>query len=418
MPQPLLSVSEALHRVLADLKPLPADSVSLTESLGRVLAEDVTAGFDLPPFPNSAMDGYAVRAVDVVAASAEQPVVLRVLGEAGTGQAVSAKVALGGAVRVMTGAPMPEGADAVVPVEDTTDPSAMAGRPLPSQIGVCAPARSGAYVRRAGQDVQAGSLVLRAGQRLRPQDVGMLAALGVTRPRVSRKARLAILSTGDELVEPDQPLAPGQIRDANGYSLMAAVQAAGAEAIRLGIVRDQAQAVADGLDRAVAAGADLILASAGVSMGAYDFVRPVVQERGKLEFWKVNMRPGKPLALGTYREVPFLGLPGNPVSAMVTFEVFVRPAIRRLHGQTGEARLRFVARLDQAIESDGRETYLRAVVQWGEGWYHARPTRSQDSNILSSLVEANALLRLPAGVRFAREGETLEGWFLEPLRAD
>ncbi len=354
----------------------------------------------------------------VKAASAEQPILLRVLGEAGTGQAASANVVPGAAVRVMTGAPLPEGADAIVPVEDTTDSSAMAGRSLPPQIGVCRPAEPGAYVRQAGQDVQAGSLVLRAGQRLRPQDVGMLAALGVTRPRVSRKARLAILSTGDELVEPDQPLAPGQIRDANGYSLTAAVQAAGAEAIRLGIVADRAQAVAEGLDRAVAAGVDLILASAGVSMGAYDFVRPVVEERGRLEFWKVNMRPGKPLTLGTYRGVPLLGLPGNPVSAMVTFEVFVRPAIRRLHGETGQARLRFVARLDQAIESDGRETYLRAVVEWREGGYHARPTRSQDSNMLSSLVEANALLRLPAGVRSAREGEALEGWFLEPLRAD
>ncbi|MCJ7706997.1 MAG: molybdopterin molybdotransferase MoeA [Anaerolineales bacterium] len=408
----LFSVSEALERLLSGLNPLPAEGIALEDGMGRVLAEDVVAGSNLPPFSNSAMDGFAVRAQDTQPASAEAPVILRVIGDISAGIAPPMALAPGTAMRIMTGAPLPESADAVVPVEETAEPEPMAGRELPRQIEVLVTATPGRFVRRAGLDVRAGQTVLRAGQRLRPQDVAMLAALGVARPNVHRQARVAILSTGDELLEPDQPLTPGRIHDANGYSLAASVRSAGAIPLRRGIVGDSQTEVARALDWAVETGADLILSSAGVSMGAFDYVRPVIEERGRLEFWKVNIRPGKPLAVGSYRDVPFMGLPGNPVAVLVVFEVFVRRALERLHGQTEPGRLKLVARLDRAVESDGRESYLRAEIDWQQGEYHARLTGSQDSSVLSTLVAANALIVVPAGVYSLPAGELIEAWFL------
>jgi molybdopterin molybdotransferase len=412
MPPSLFSVTEALDRLLSGLHPLPAEGIALEDGMGRVLAEDVVAGSNLPPFANAAMDGFAVRAQDTQPASAETPVALRVVGDVSAGIGLPSALAPGTAMRIMTGAPLPESADAVVPVEETAEPGPMAGRRVPRQVEVLVPATPGRFVRREGLDVRAGQTVLRAGQRLHPQHVAMLAALGVPRPKVHRQAKVAILSTGDELLEPDQPLAPGRIHDANGYSLAASVRSAGALPLRLGIIADSPKELEHALDRAVEAGADMILSSAGVSMGAFDYVRPVIEERGRLEFWKVNMRPGKPLAVGSYRGVPFMGLPGNPVAVLVVFEVFVRRALEKLHGQKGSSRLTFVARLDQTVESDGRESYLRAEIDWRQDGYHARLVGSQDSSVLSTLVAANGLIVVPAGVYSLPAGERAEAWFL------
>ncbi len=415
MPPIALSVAEALTRLLSSLEVLPSEEVRLEDSLGRVLARDVRAANDLPPFANSAMDGFAVRATDTAGASPSAPVTLQVVGDVAAGSVPSLRVGQGQAARIMTGGMVPEGADAVVPVEDTGEPWPMAGRELPRRVEVRAEAKAGARIRRPGLDVTAGAEVLKQGRILGPKEIGLLAALGVSRLEVRRRARVAICSSGDELVRASRPLTAGKLRDANGVALAAAVRQAGAEPIPGGILADRYRAVAMGLRRAVRRGADLILTTAGVSQGAYDFVRPVLEQEGDLEFWTVNIRPGKPLAFGHYGGRPFLGLPGNPVSALVTFEVFVRPALFKMHGVSGADRIRFEARLEEPIESDGRETYLRARVRWEPGGYRARLSGSQDSSVLSALAAANALLVVPAGVKALPAEARVEGWFFGSL---
>ncbi len=410
----LLSVSDARQRLLAELQPLPAEEVALTEALGRVLAEPIVAGHDLPPFHNASVDGYAVDSASLRSAARARPIVLPVAGEVTAGRLPDRPLERGQALRITTGAPLPAGADAVVPVEDTDDAVPMLPDQLPSQVAIHAAVPAGANVRRAGMDVRRGAVALPAGTRLRPAEMGLLAALGAARLRVYRRARVAVLSSGDELLEIGLPLIPGRIYDANGVAIAAAVQSAGALALRLGILPDRRQAVIDGLERAVAEGADLILSTAGVSVGAHDFVREAVLSAGSLTFWRVNLRPGKPLAVGTYRGRPFLGLPGNPVSALVTFEIFVRPALQRLHGEIQTRRWRLRARLEEPLASDGRESYLRARVRWANQEYHARLTGSQDSAVLSSLVSANALIVVPPGVQSLEAGAYVEAWVLDP----
>lgn len=407
-----LTVSDAQNRMLSSVEPVSYEQVNLSDASGRVLAQDILAETDLPPFSNASMDGYAVRAQDVREATQQTPIVLKVIGDIPAATQPDQVLSRGTALRIMTGAPLPRGCDAIVPVEYTSTPEAMADHALPEEVKVLQSVHKGAYIRHSGQDVPAGTMILRAGTRLRPQDIGMLAALGVARPRVFLRPKVGILSTGDELLEIDQQLGPGQIRDANGYALQAAVQAAGGQPLRQGIVGDQANAVANGLDRAVEAGADLILSSAGVSMGAFDFVRSVVEQRGDLSFWRVNIRPGKPLIFGHYRQVPLVGLPGNPVSALVTFEVFVRPLIAAMGGCNGIGRVRILAMMEHGIESDGRESYLRAILRWEDGSYKAKLTGTQDSGVLSSLVNANALVVVPAGIKTIGRGEWVEVWLL------
>jgi molybdopterin molybdotransferase len=412
MPEISLSVAEALDRLLSRLQVLPSEAVPLDDSLGRVLAERVSAPHDLPPFANSAMDGFAVRAEDTSGAGPSSPVRLRVMGDVAAGSPPRARVGAREAARIMTGGMIPEGADAVVPVEGTGEPAPMAGRPLPSDVEIRQEVPPGAWIRRPGLDLASGAMALEEGTVLGAKEIGLLAALGVGRPRVRRRARVAILSSGDELVDVESPLSAGKLRDANGAALTAAARDCGAEVLRGGVLRDNPESVTRGLRRAAEAGADLIVTSAGVSQGAFDFVRLVVEEQGGLEFWKVNIRPGKPLAVGQFMGRTFLGLPGNPVSALVTFEVFVRPALRVLHGARGTGRLRFEAELAEGIESDGRETYLRAVVELKDGGHRARLAGGQDSSVLSSLAAANALIVIPAGVRTMPEGARVRGWFI------
>ncbi|MEW6241813.1 MAG: gephyrin-like molybdotransferase Glp [Chloroflexota bacterium] len=408
----LLSVQAAQERILSSLEPVETVSLPLTECASRVLAQDIAAATDLPPFDNSAMDGFAVRAADAAAASPASPRTLRVVADIAAGAAPAVHLAPGEAARIMTGAPLPEGADAVVPVEDTDFNDRAPGTPAPVQVQVFRPAEAGGFVRPRGMDARAGQVVLSKGHRLRPQDIGLMAMLGAANVSVYRKPRVALLSSGDELLPVEQPLAAGKVHDSNSYALAAQIESAGAECIRLGIAADARAAIESLLERAAAAHADLILSSAGVSVGAYDFVREAVEAHGNLDFWRVNMRPGKPLAFGNYRGIPFFGLPGNPVSAFVTFEVFARAAIEKLSGMSAASRPRARVRLEEAVESDGRESYLRAVVHQVDEVLTARLTGHQGSANLLSLVQANALLIVPAGVKSLPAGREVEAWLL------
>ena len=412
-PPQLLSVAEARARILEYFHPLETETIPLAQAPARVLAEDVTATQPVPPFANSSMDGYAVRVRDVAAASREQPVALIVSGDIPAGSPMPAPLAVGTTMRIMTGAPIPEGAEAVVPVEDTDDHRDHSGAPPPPAIRIFKGAVSGANVRPIGQDVQAGQVVLWAGTTLRPAEVGVLAALGRARVTIHRQPLVAILSTGDELCAVDATPRPGQIRDTNTYTLAAAVEQYGGRALRLGIARDYAEAVRAKLMAALEAGADLILSSAGVSVGAYDVVKEVVEAEGALDFWRVRMRPGKPVAFGNVHGTPFFGLPGNPVSALVSFEVFVRPAILKMGGHRRWEKPAVRAALLEPMHSDGRESYLRVVLEQREDGYVARSTGDQGSAVLTSLVKANGLLIIPEGVTEVRAGEVLPVWLLE-----
>lgn len=409
----MLSVSEALSRVLSDFQSLGAEPVAAIDAAGRVLAESVRATLNLPPFANSSMDGYAVRAADVRGVAAHAPAALAVIGDVPAGVIPSAIVLSGTAVRIMTGAQVPDGADAVVPVEATDDARSPTGGPLPAIVQIREPVLAGANIRAVGEDVRLGEEVLPRGTLLRPYDIGVLAAFGINRVAVVRRPRVAILGTGDELVDIDQVPAAGQIRDTNGVTLTALALKYGAEPIRLGVARDRVEDVYARLIDAVERGADVIVSSAGVSVGAYDVVKTAVERDGSLVFWKVRMRPGKPLAYGRFRGLPFFGLPGNPVSAVVGFEIFVRPAILKLAGRLRLDKPRVGVSTSEPLYSDGRESYLRAVVVREGDRYVAHSAGGQGSNMISSLARSNALVIIPEGVREAPAGSRLDAWMLD-----
>jgi molybdopterin molybdotransferase len=392
----MLSVVDAQQIILDRVQPCGPESVSLLETMGRVLAQDVVAQDHLPPFDNSGMDGYAVRADDVSGASQDAPVTLVVVADIAAGHPSDVVIGPGQAARIMTGALLPKGADAVAPVEWTDQPAGRTGTPLPD-VRILQQPKRGESVRLAGSDVRCGVKALSAGIVVRPAEIALLAALGVSRVPVIRRPRVAVLATGDELVQPDERPGPGQIRDANSWGSAAQVLQCGAALIQLGIARDTAAGVRAGLQQGLDAQADLFLVSAGVSVGAYDLVRDVVRAEGDLDFWRVRMRPGKPLAFGHFHGVPFFGLPGNPVSALVTFEQFVRPAILKMSGRVNWRRPTIKVELADRVTSDGRETYVRALVQREGDRYVARLSGAQASNVLSALVAANALVIIPEG---------------------
>jgi molybdopterin molybdotransferase len=409
-----LTVAEALERVLAGVPVLPAEPVAISEALGRVLASPVVAADNLPPFANSAMDGYAVRAADVAWATRETPAVLQVVGEIAAGVDLDLALAPGEAARIMTGAPLPRGADAVVPVEATGEPWRNAHRPLPAQIEIFRTVAARDYVRYPGEDIEAGQEVLPAGHVLRPQEIGVLASLGVGHVMVIRRPRVAVLATGDELIAVEESLRPGKIRNSNAYTQEAQIRALGAVPVPLGIARDEVGDVRDKLQQGLESEVDLFVSSAGVSVGAYDVVKDVLETEGNVGFWRVRMRPGKPLAFGTYQGIPYIGLPGNPVSALVSFERFARPAILKMAGHTAWERPRLPVTLAGPLKSDGRETYARAVVSRGtDGTYTARLTGEQGSHIMTSLVQANALVIVPEGMRDVSAGTQLEAMMID-----
>lgn len=408
----LLSVHEARERIFSHLLPVTTETLPLVECSKRVLAQDIAAATDLPLFDNSSMDGFAVRAADVVNAAAASPRSLRVVADIPAGSQPTISLAQGEAARIMTGAPLPAGADSVVPVEDTDFDNRDAGTPAPREVQIFKSAKAGDNTRPRGMDIRAGEVVMHKGRVLKPQDLGLLAMLGIARVVLYRKPRVALFSSGDELLEVDAPLEFGKIRDSNSYTLAALIEDAGADVIRLGVARDNYDAVKALLEKAIELKVDLILSSAGVSVGAFDFVKDVIESNGKMDFWRVNMRPGKPLAFGDYKDIPFVGLPGNPVSAFVGFEIFVRGAIGRLSGMETATRPTVRVRCEQQIDSDGRESYLRARVREEDGILLARLTGHQGSGNLHSLVQANALLIIPAGVKCVPAGEEVNAWLL------
>ena len=405
----LLSVAEARERILTRLRPVSKRTMPLDACAGRVLAADVVASTDLPPFDNSSMDGFAVRSADL---GDEAPHTLRVVADIPAGSIPSFTLKAGQAARIMTGAPVPSGADAVIPVEDTDFQLRDAGTASPSRVKIMRAAHPGENVRPRGMDIKAGEIILRAGRTLRGQELGLLAMIGKSKVSVHSRPRVALFSSGDELIPVDQPLAPGKIHDSNSHMLSALVQKAGAQLIPLGVAPDRREAVTALLERAARSGVDLILSSAGVSVGAFDFVKEVVDANGRLDFWRVNMRPGKPLAFGEFRSIPFIGLPGNPVSAFVGFQVFVDPAIQRLRGVQDAARAFVRVRLGEAVKSDGRESYLRAEVRFQPEGPVAFLSGHQGSANLAALVRANALLIIPAGVKSAPAGWEVDAWML------
>ena len=420
----MISVEEARERILDVVYRLQPETKPLSKALGQVLAEDVTSPITIPPLDNTAMDGYAVRAADTTGATEGKPITLRVIGEVAAGYIYQGEVEAGTAVRIMTGAPIPRGADAVVPFEETDEP---AGRNFGTfakgraEVGVYKAADPGANLRYAGEDVQRGSLVMKAGTELNAAQIGVLASLGRAEVSVYRRPIVAVISTGDELLELGQPHTEGKIYDANSYSIAALVEEAGGIAKPMGISRDTVEELTAKIKKALV-DADLLVTTAGVSRGDYDVVKDVLQREGEVGFWTVRMRPGKPLAFGTFpgprgNRVPHLGLPGNPVSSMVAFELFGRPAIYKMAGREGWERptLR-VTVADRLENTDGRRFLARAIVSQREGRYVASLTGPQGSGILTSMALANALVVCPEDVAAVEPGEEAEAIMLGPVR--
>ncbi len=403
----LLSVDLVVRTILDRMSRLPGEIIFTAEALDRVLAEDVIAKSDIPPFANSSMDGYALRAEDVEAAAPDHPVRLQVIDDISAGSISPHVVGPLQTARIMTGAPLPKGANAVVPVEDTDDQwEAGDDVPLPEQVAIYRRVGHGDHVRQVGEDIQAGQRVLQAGRVLRPQDIGVIVSIGRAQIPVVRQPRVAILSTGDELLDIDEPSQPGKIRNSNSYMLAGLVTTCGGLPFRLPVARDTLDEVRARFADALAFQPDLILSSAGVSVGTRDVVRAVVDELGHIDLWRVNLRPGKPLAFGQVQGVPFFGLPGNPVSASVTFDLFVRPALLALGGRPDRIPI-VEAVIDHDIESDGRRSYLRVRLIETNGQWTAHLTGTQSSGALLSMVLADGLLIVPEGMRHVPAGTRL-----------
>lgn len=406
------SVREAIDLVVGGVRRLPDEDVPLRDALDRVLAEDVDSPLDLPAHTNSAMDGYAVRGADVRGAMPEAPKRLRIVEEVQAGGFPSRALGPGEATRIFTGAPLPEGADGVIRQEDT-------GREG-DEVSIQSDRDAGKNLRLAGEDLRRGARVLGAGVRLGPAEIGVLASIAKARVRVFRRARVGLLASGDEIADLDEPqaiLAGRKTASSNTYTLDALVRRAGAEPIHLGIAKDTLADVrtrfASGFSRC-----DLVVSTAGVSVGEHDFVHAALDALGiERVFWKVRMRPGSPLAFGTVGGGPWIGLPGNPVSTMVCFELFVRPAILKMQGHTAVFRRAIRVVTDEPVRTNGRLThFLRAVVHEEGGAWHVRLTGPQGSGILTSMTRANALLIVPEDRADVPAGETLaaipleDGW--------
>jgi molybdopterin molybdotransferase len=402
----IISVDAARESILAWCPPLAPESVSLWDALHRRLAVDVVASHDVPPFRNSAMDGYAVRAEEVGTASSEAPIRLEVVDEVSAGAVPKARVQAGQAVRIMTGAPMPEGANAVVRFEDSSEVWNAAERPPAPWVAIVHPVSQWENVRHAGEDMRTGSTVLTAGTVLKPAHMGVLATLGFGTVSVTRRPKVALLATGDELVPADAPLAPGKIRNANEYTTAALVTEAGGIPIPLGIAPDRTDAIAAKLREGLEMGVDFFLTSAGVSVGDYDVVKEVLADEGKMTFWQVAIKPGRPLAFGQLgrngHTVPLIGLPGNPVAAMVAFHVFAAPAIRQMAGLPPFITASRAILNEEVYNRGARRHYMRARA-WQEPLGQWRVTtrgsgvQVQGAGILTSMVWANCFAIVPEG---------------------
>jgi molybdopterin molybdotransferase len=399
----MLSVEEARQQMLNTIPVLPTEKREILNCAGYVLAEALHAEENIPPFDNSAMDGFAVRAADVQNASEAKPAVLTVVETIAAGYAPTKQVAPGQTARIMTGAMMPEGADAVVMQEVTQRDG--------DEVKIFEGIDETGNVRFTGESVAEGQQVMGKGKYLRPPEVSMLASLNCPEVTVYRKPTVAIVSTGDELTPLGEPLEPGKIRDSNRYGLYAQVEEAGGIPIDMGIAPDD-EAETERIFRAALAKADALITSGGVSVGEHDVVKSVLARLGEINFWRVAMKPGKPQAYGISDGKPLFGLPGNPVSSLVVFELFVRPALLKMAGHTELLRPTFKATLAEPVTNrDGRVNYMRAILKASNGHYTAETTGPQGSGILHSLVLANGLITIPAGVTLGA-GETVDAQFL------
>ena len=403
-----LAAADAARRIVADVRRQPALRMPLDDALDSVLAEDIVSPIDVPAWANSAMDGYAARGADVRGASADRPVRLRVVEHLPAGSFPTRAIGPGETARIFTGAPVPKGSDSVIRQEDTDQGAETVTIVRDRDVGV--------NVRPAGEDIRRGATVLRAGLSLGPAALGVLASLAVAHPLVYRRPRVAILGSGDEVVDVDQPeaiLSGRKIASSNTHALVALVRRAGGEPVNLGIARDTPESLREHLGRAL--DCDLLVTSAGISVGEHDFVRQVLAELGgELRFWRLRMRPGAPVGFGVVSGIPWIGLPGNPVSSMVTFELFARSAIRKMCGHTLPFRRGVPVRLTEAIHLKPRlQHFLRAVVRQSGAGAEARLTGPQGSGILSSMVLANALLVVPEGQFDTPAGASLQALMLD-----
>ena len=425
-------VEEHLAECLAAVAELEPEPTALLDALDCVLAEDVASPVDLPGFDNSAMDGFAVRLPDVLGAAEDRPVVLDVVADLAAGARPDVALTPGGAARIMTGAAVPEGTDAVVPVEWTGAATPgqgpgdrggfAAGRHGADRVEVRRAPGGGQFVRRAGEDVRRGEVVLTAGTRLTPRHVALLAAVGRAQVLVRRAPRVAVLSSGSELVEPGRPLGPGQVYESNGYGITAAVLELGAQAHRVGAVADDAATLLRVIRDRVAS-ADLVVTSGGVSAGAYDTVKEVLRGLGTVRFDKVAMQPGMPQGFGTVdgdggRSVPIFTLPGNPVSARVSFEVFVRPVVRKMAGETSLHRHTVLAAATTGWASPpGKRQFVRAVLHRADdGSRLVTPVGDQGSHLVADLAGATCLAVVPEDVSAVRAGHEVRCMLLDRVR--
>ncbi len=400
----MVTVEEARHLIATHVSPVAVETTPILAALGRVVASPVVAPIALPPFDNSAMDGFAVRAADLVGA-AGMAVILPVAGTVAAGSRLVPPLPPGRAMRIMTGAPLPAGADAVVPWEEASEADGQVS--LPTRV------QAGAHVRRAGEDVARGARVLEAGQPLNASRIALLAALGRATAIVYAPLRVAIVSTGDELAEPGTPLAAGQIYDSNAYALMAAVAEAGGQPLRVKAASDDPDEIKRALARALCC--DVVITTGGVSKGDFDHVGETLASLGRVHFKEVAQQPGKPFTFATIRGKPVFGLPGNPVAAAVCFEVYIRPALRRMMGHTSQERPRVLAIAAEPYEKRmGRQVFLRAKIAKSGPVYHARLAGPQGSAMMGAMAAANGLVVVPADSRGFRPGDLVETILLEP----
>ncbi len=399
----MLSYDQALAQILSAALPLPITDIPLLDARGLTLAADVVSPVFLPPFDNSAMDGYAVRFHDVAGATLDNPRRLPLAGLIAAGDAAPPSLPDGAALRIMTGAPLPPGADTVIPIEDTEIDG--------EQVAVRDPGAFGQFVRASGGDAAPGDTLLVRGSTVRPQEIAVAAALGLRTLPVYRRPRVAIISTGDELVEPGHALAFGQIYNSNACALAAQVAEAGGEVSVRRHARDTPDALRAAFD--ACASSDIILTSGGVSVGEFDYVKAVWAERGTLDFWQVAVRPGKPLAFGAWEGRRLFGLPGNPVASLVTFELFVRPALRVMMGMANPVRPTVTATLAEAVgHQTGRRSFLRGTVTPSEAGWVAHASARQGSHQLSALPHSNALLVVPEDVTMLPAGASITALLL------
>lgn len=411
----LLNVDTALANILSEVKVLRSESVSLNDALDRVVAGDISSPIDLPPFDNSAMDGYALHYQDSRGASPDNPVTLPVVMDISAGIAPQHALAPGQAARIMTGAPVPPGATAVIAVEDTNADWIRGEQlSLPASVAIRKGVQDGENIRLAGENIAQGATIIQAGTLIRPAELGMLAAIGCSQVSAIRKPKVVILSSGNELVDVYQPLEPGKIRDTNSYTLAGLIRQSGGLPLRLPIAQDSLESVRALYRRALEIDPDLIISTAGVSVGAADLVRNVMEELGDIDFWRINMRPGKPLAFGKMQGVPFFGLPGNPVSTMVTFEVLVRPALAKIAGRAFKQSA-VTAKIDSDLRSDGRRSYNRVTLSRDRSGINATTTGIQSSGALMSMVLADGLAIIPEGVTRMPAGSEVTVLLLRPL---